>query len=269
MRPLLAVLGLALFISSAYAGPNDLYEAMILREPNISINYSKIPWVLIGVTPQLRTPAFFKHDTIEQPVQETRLDPRTCPGEIAFCYQVRLNNYEGNITSGKQYSAVSQYLPPERRAKLFYCVGNDVSCVKEATHCFCMQEVDEVREELVPSDACDDEMHICRNSLLSFTLCEGNTTWCREQHAECGCGPFTTCYAQTEHACLNSRNEFVVCPEKFATCVKKYSTCYCGTEIMRIGCDSKRNTCMRDGKEYQCYGDFGDCALKYDTCECI
>ena len=274
MRALLAFTFLVLFAALAL-GESATREQMVddqqfLREANYTINYSRIPWVLLGVTPALAPPQQYRFDTIIAPPPVLKIDPRTCPGEVALCYQVREHNSSENITYGKNYSAMSSYVLPERRVKMFACLGNDTACVQEATNCFCPRATPEAPIFINQFDACSDASHLCLASEAGLVLCEGNLTWCKSQYLACGCGKYATCAASMQNTCLNGRHELVVCAASISDCLRKYSTCFCGdqAQYLQAGCDALTHACVDDGKNATCYGSFNECALRNDACEC-
>jgi len=235
---------------------------------NFTINYSKIPKQLVGKNPVFRTPADLDYDVVRK-TTIIRLDPRTCPNDLAYCYQV-IDHYQNRTTYGKDYSAISSYVLPTTRVKNFVCVGNDTFCVESATNCFCPS----VRVPRPPplygdQGTCTQQEHLCMSTYSSFVLCRGNFTSCSEQYITCNCGAGTAC-PDRFNSCVNNRNQLTACKGALADCVKIYKTCYCGLEALNLqkGCTQDINECVKNNRTVVCNGPFETCAKHLDKCHC-
>jgi hypothetical protein len=235
---------------------------------HFTINYTKVPRILQGVTPQLKRPTDLEQDIIRKS-EKVLLDPRTCPNDIAHCYQVRERNETANITGGRNYTAISSYQLPATRIKSFVCIGDDLDCVKSATNCYCPEAEVPPPPLLWQNGKCSDTTHLCMNSYGSFLLCEGNLSDCRAKYDVCGCGRRAACIA-ANNVCVNERNELTLCKGGISDCLGKYKSCYCGTDMMQFqtGCKSLIHSCTKNGKTFTCYGKFDTCALQADSCGC-
>lgn len=242
--------------------------AMNVTGYNFTINYTKIPRVLQGETPQLPKPNDLEQDVVRK-AGPVLLDPRTCPHDLAYCYQVLERNVTPNITAGSNYSRVSTYVLPSARIKNFVCIGDDAECVQSATNCYCPTISIGPPPIIWRNSGCSDTTHLCLNSYGSFKLCEGNLTSCREQYDSCGCGRRAACVSQ-RNACVNERNEIVLCAGGLSDCLAKYKTCYCGDEMLyyQLGCGEQIHSCEKDNRTFTCYGSFNGCALQADKCSC-
>ncbi len=265
-----ATLFLTLVILSGSASA-IVFTDVFTREPNITIEYMKTPKIYQGTTPKFSKPSPYLYDTVLGQVGQTRIDPRTCPGELAICYQLREHVQEADFTYGRNYTSTSTYSLPRKRLKFRYCIGDDLACVRESVGCFCPQEtVPEPPVFLGRGGKCSDTKHLCRDTYGSFILCEGNLSDCREQYLECGCGKAAACLANKAQTCVNNRKELISCQNTLPVCINQYTKCYCGLNMMRFQkpCKERTQTCYRDGVTVQCIGSFEDCALKYDRCAC-
>lgn len=269
---ILSMQGASAWMWLNYTIPNPpQYETPYTREGNFTIHIP-LPGVLRGITPRLIPPQQLKYDTT---VHNTTVnfDTLDCETQIAQCYQIRLHNSTIPITSGKNYSAASQYTLPERRVKAYLCVGNDTKCVADSVGCSCVPQVrPPIKAEYLrkPGSACTYPAHICRDSTLGLTLCKGNFTSCTEEHGECACGRHNTCLAGTLTTCVNERQELILCKAGLNSCLEKYSTCFCGSDVMRLQatCDTMQHQCVNQGNNVTCRGTFNECALKHDRCTC-
>lgn len=238
---------------------------------NFTINYSKTPKILVGVTPTLVRPGDLQKDVIRN-AGNVRLDPRTCPNDVAYCYQVRENNASmapPNLDRGNNYSALSSYALPQSRIKTYVCVGNDTGCISQSTNCFCPKQEVPPPPYVWGRGKCDDARHLCLDTYGSFKICEGNLSFCQTQHVKCGCGRQSVCVSQ-RNTCLNERNELVICAGGLADCLGKYTTCFCGQGMLQLqeGCTTKNHVCSRANRTTICHGSLADCALKFDKCNC-
>lgn len=238
---------------------------------NITINYTKVPRIEQGVRPRFSKPQGIAADAVASS-QRILLDPRTCPNDLAFCYQVRNHSAAANTTPlGRNYSSLSTYQLPPRRIKTFVCIGDDLECVKSATSCYCpTEEIDQPPIVWGQDAKCSDRTHLCLDTFSSFKLCKGNLTDCQKQYNLCGCGVNAACIAATRNTCVNERNELVICESKLSDCLTKYKTCYCGDNMMPLqkGCATYTHKCERNGKPFVCNGKFEACALQADRCDC-
>jgi hypothetical protein len=235
----------------------------------ITINYTKVPRILQGRTPQLQKPRDLDADKVNSSGRII-MDPRTCPNDIAYCYQVRTHNGSKATAPGKNYTAVSTYVLPQSRIKSFVCVGDDIECVQSATHCYCPKTEVPPPPIVWPNSKCSDTTHLCLNSFGSFKLCEGNITQCREQYNLCGCGRRAACVSE-KNTCINERNELTLCSAALPDCLARFKTCYCGNDMMELfqkGCSTSTHLCQKNNKTFTCYGKFEGCALQADRCEC-
>jgi hypothetical protein len=194
----------------------------------------------------------------------TRLDPRTCPDNIAFCYQVleRIVNKNG--------TGFSNYTMPEVRARQFFCVGDDTECVASARHCYCPSDrLPLYKTTFKNVTACVSLSNLCTDNLGTFHTCSKAYEECSKEHASCTCGPSTICPAKN-HVCLDLNHKMLVCRGTLADCAKTYPHCFCGTDLLTLqqGCTTTRHTCQRGSVVETCSGTFTECALKYDKCEC-
>jgi hypothetical protein len=248
--------------------PAPTYETPFTRPGNFTINYTKVPKLLQGVTPK---PTHISDTTADRVRQASRiyLDPRTCANDLAFCYQILENNLTRS-TFGKNYGATSGYLLPGARIRTFVCIGDDLLCTASATNCFCPQERANPPPIVhVGDDDCDESVHMCLDTYGTFALCTGNLTSCQEQYTSCGCGKKAACVA-TKNTCLNSRDQLVLCAGELANCLPKYKTCFCGPEMLMFqkGCTTTTHTCVKDNRTAVCSGPFSSCALQFDKCDC-
>gem|GEM_PF-5889776 len=253
---------------SAAHKPSEKYLTPFNTPGNFTINYSKVPKIFRGVTPIIPRYIDLELDTVRQ-FTPVRLDPRTCPNDLAYCYKV-LEHTQNRTTFGKNYTPVSSYLLPSVRIKQYVCIGNDTACVRSSTNCFCPEKIINPPPTIEPdSGRCSSESHLCMNSYGSFVKCDGNLTLCKQRYDVCGCGMFTACVAQM-NTCVNTRNELVKCKGTMPACLQNYRTCYCGPDMMffQSGCTSWSHTCTRGNKTSVCYGAFASCALNFDKCDC-
>jgi hypothetical protein len=244
------------------------YLTPFSRPGNFTIHYKNLTKQEQGVTPRLQSPQDLEYDEVRS-AAPVLLDPRTCPNDLAYCYQV-IEHSQNRTTFGKNYTAVSGYVLPATRIKTFVCVGNDTSCVRSATNCFCPAEKIPTPPLLLGSSGkCSSSTHLCQSSYGSFVMCNGNLTECQKHYTACGCGPTTSC-AAGRNTCLNARNELVLCKGALSDCISKYSTCYCGADmiIFQKGCTTAAHQCIKDEKIYTCYGSLASCAPSFDKCDC-
>jgi len=271
--PLLAVLGLVVLLCMPllYAASNYTDANPFLRTPNYTIDIDKTPADSRNL-PQLTQAQLRSTDVVvPAPGAPVRLDPRTCPGEIALCYQVISNNYTRVSTNGANRTNVGNYTFPYRRTRFFACVGNDTKCISQARSCGCFTATPIAPVVFSDSDRCSDTAHQCEAAPGFVTLCDGNLTSCRAQYDACGCGRYATCTSDGTHACINDRDELFGCKGNIADCLKRYDVCSCGREAIatyRLACDAPRSRCELAGATVVCNGPFRSCALQYDRCTC-
>jgi len=238
------------------------------RPANITLNYSKTPKILQGITPQLRPTRDFEFDMLNQ-TRQARLDPRTCPQDIAICYQI-INHEQNRTTFGKNYTGVSSYILPDIRVKTTICAGDNLECVQRATHCFCPTEkIPSPPKVFTDKGICSAENHLCQSSYAGFKLCKGNISSCRAQYLACGCGPTTSCSSGV-NTCISTRDQLIICKASLSDCLRQYDTCFCGPDVltMQKGCTTQNHQCKRGNETVICSGPFSDCALRFDSCDC-
>lgn len=252
-----------------YITPYTRFYAANISGYNFTINYTKIPKVLRGTTPRLIRPTDLQQDLIRNR-SSFKLDPRTCPNDIAMCYQVleRPTNITPRSSIGANYTSVSSYLLPPARIKQYVCIGNDTACVAKSTSCYCPSFKVPEPPHLYSRGACTETTHLCLQTFGSFTLCRGNFTTCQQQYGACECGK-AAC-AAGRNTCVNERNELVMCKGGLGECLGKYKTCYCGPDLMLMqnGCTTRTHSCMKNNKTVLCHGKFESCALQHDKCDC-
>jgi hypothetical protein len=254
-----------IFVSPPHAAN---YTTPFNRPGNFTINITKIPKAQAGVTPVIPKPLDTKYDIILN-TSPAELDPQTCPNSIAYCYQL-IEHYQNRTTYGKNYSAISSFLLPERRIRSFVCVGSDAECVQSATNCFCpTQKIPQPPVILGEDGKCTSPTHMCLTQDNTFALCTGNLTICKQQYQTCGCGLYAACVSGLQ-TCVDSRDQLVQCKGGLADCLKKYSTCYCGPDMLALqqGCKSLTHQCLRGSDVHICHGSFSSCALSFDKCDC-
>jgi hypothetical protein len=242
------------------------YTKYNVSEYNFTINYSKIPKVLLGHQMTPYRPADLKFDTPRTTTY--RLDPRTCPSDIAHCYQILDRPVLNRTSTGKNYTSLSTYQLPPSRIRTYVCVGNDTACVKKSTSCYC-PEIDAPPPPYIFSGGkCTEMTHICLKSFNSFTLCRGNVTECRKRYEQCNCGTYFC--VSNRNTCINDRDEIVMCANTLSTCLQQYKTCFCGPDMMLAGqgCTTSTHKCWKGNTTASCSGPFDACALQFDRCEC-
>ncbi len=263
--------GLVILLSLPALEAASNYTNPFLRTPNYTIDIDKTPADSRN-PPKITPPQLRSTDVIvPAPGAPVRLDPRTCPGEIALCYQVLSSNYTLPITRGKNFTNVGNYTFPYRRARFFACAGNDTRCVSQARGCSCFDTQPVEPVVFTGSDRCTDTTHQCEVAPGFVTLCDGNLTTCRAKYDACGCGRHATCVSAGTNTCLNDRNELFGCKGTLAECLVRYESCSCGREAIasyRLACDAPRSRCELAGAKFLCEGSFQSCALQYDRCTC-
>lgn len=243
------------------------YVTPFNRPANFTMNYTKIPKVLQRPIVPTRHINDSKYDT-NLPSTNVRLDPRTCPNDLAICYHVVLHN-QTRSTFGKNYSAVSSYLLPGARVHTFFCVGDDTVCTRSATNCFCPTERVNPPPTLHDEGTCDDTTHLCLDTYGSFKLCNGNFSSCSAQYPACGCGKRAACIT-TKNTCVTGEGRLIICQDAIANCLLKHNACFCGPEVMafQTGCTTTKHTCFKGNLTVTCSGSFNSCALQFDRCNC-
>ncbi|HIH24999.1 TPA: hypothetical protein HA251_08250 [Candidatus Woesearchaeota archaeon] len=253
-------------ISAAHS-PSSKYITEFNRPANYTLNITRVPGILRGVTPKLQPPTDLQYDRVRNP-GTVLMDPRTCYNDLAYCYQTIDHLPQNRTTLGKNYSGVSSYELPETRIRTFVCVGDDRACVKSATFCYCPQETLPPMYLMNTRGKCSARTHLCMNSYSSLTTCDGNLTDCQKKYLSCGCG-VQDCIAP-KNTCMNTRGQLTLCEGPIDLCIKKFGTCYCGPDMlnMQTGCSTSAHECSKDGVISICYGSLNACAPRYDWCDC-
>ena len=171
-------------ISAAHS-PSSKYITEFNRPANYTLNITRVPGILRGVTPKLQPPTDLQYDRVRNP-GTVLMDPRTCYNDLAYCYQTIDHLPQNRTTLGKNYSGVSSYELPETRIRTFVCVGDDRACVKSATFCYCPQETLPPMYLMNTRGKCSARTHLCMNSYSSLTTCDGNLTDCQKKYLSCG-----------------------------------------------------------------------------------
>ena len=233
---------------------------------NFTLNIPK-PRVVQGVTPRLGKPVDTQLDVVVREGGIVKLDPRTCPNDLAYCYRV-IEHEQNRTTFGKNYTAVSSYLLPTRRIMQYVCAGNNAECVSASTNCFCPTLTIPPSPVLAETGNCSANTHLCLADYGDFVMCTGNLSSCKQTYRKCGCGPTTACASQ-RNTCINN-NKLILCSGSLAECAGKYPTCYCGPDMMAFqqGCATLTHTCAKGNQTVICYGQLSSCALNYDKCDC-
>lgn len=246
------------------------YTNPYLRTPNYTLNISKIPYDMIA-PPKLTAAQLFAYDTVIPSPVRVRLDPRTCAGQIAVCYQIVVHNYTREVVRGANRTNVGNYTFPYRRVRYLTCIGDDQKCVAQARGCFC-PDIDPIPPAVfIGTDRCSDTQHQCETAPGFITLCEGNLTACRERYGNCGCGQYATCNVMDTHACHTDLEDLTGCRAALPDCLKKYEMCTCGGTALteyKPSCDEPRHRCVLGFANITCEGSFRACALQYDRCAC-
>jgi hypothetical protein len=248
------------------------YITPFTRSANITINISKVPRELAGVTPQFDQRRAWTFD-IPVKFNETdmvNLDPRTCANDLAYCYAVVTNLQNVTPTYGKNYTSVSQVNLPTIRIKTYVCIGNDTACVASATNCFCPKEkVPPPPHIFQNSGKCSATEHLCQSDYGNFVMCKGNLTDCQRKYLVCDCGSSVAC-SNRKNTCVDARQQLVLCGATIPECLGKFKTCFCGPDMMSFqqGCTSSSHQCVKAGKIYTCGGSLSSCALRFDKCDC-
>jgi hypothetical protein len=238
---------------------------------NVTINYTKVPKVLQGSQQKIIRPLDVQNDVLIH-IGKIRFDPRTCPNDVAYCYQLRQHpqNETPILTPGRNYTSTSTYVLPPVRVKQYVCIGSDLECVDRSTGCSCPTERVPPPPNIWGSQgSCSDISHLCMNSYGSFVICTGNLTDCRAKYDACGCGRRAACVS-TQNTCVNERDELTLCAGTMSDCLTKFKTCFCGPDMLvfQKGCTTRTHTCMKDNRTSVCSGTLAQCALNFDRCEC-
>jgi hypothetical protein len=247
---------------------NATYTSWFNRPRNITINYSKIPRIELAPKPDLRGISDIHYDVVRNQ-QSVTLDPRTCPNNLAYCYQV-IENIRNTTNQTRNLTRFSTYILPEQRIRTFVCVGNDSECVQSATNCYCpTKKVPPPPQVSGQAGRCSSTTHICLTAFGTFATCVGNLTSCQKQYAACGCGTAAACPSK-RNTCLNTRDQLVSCKGTLSDCLGQYETCFCGPDMMMFqnACTRSVHQCTTGRELTTCYGAFATCALRHDKCEC-
>ena len=246
------------------------YTNPYLRTPNYTLNISTIPYDQINPS-KVTAAQLYAYDTVLPGPAPVRLDPRTCEGQIATCYQIVAHNYTRTITYGANRTNVGSYTFPFRRVRFLTCVGDDQKCVAQARGCFCPDVVPLEPIEFLGTDKCGDTQHQCEVVPGFVTLCTGNITSCRERYGNCGCGRYASCNVMDLHSCHTSLEDIIGCRSALPDCLKKYDACACGGTAFSEytpSCGEARHRCSLGFVNITCEGSFKACALQYDRCSC-